>query len=83
MIKIEKPSDPGQRRQLSYQSSGEADSSGNTVDQKGKSDKEEHSGNDQEIRFSVVTTETGILTKKMYRENGTLIKDSSGCRMFA
>jgi putative DNA primase/helicase len=83
MTKIEKPSDPGQRRQLSYQSSGEADSSSNTVDQKGKSDKEEHSGNDQEIRFSVVTTETGILTKKMYRENGTLIKDSSGCRMFA
>jgi len=76
MTKIEKPSDPGQRRQLSYQSSGEADSSGNTVDPKGKSDKEEHSGNDQEIRFSVVTTETGILTKKMYREKNLHVDES-------
>ena len=39
------------------------------------------SDDNQEIQFSVITSERGSLTKRMSLQDGELVKDSSGCRL--
>lgn len=79
--KKERPSIPGQGRRPSNKSSNKSNSSAIIIDQNGIPDKSIVNNAEPEIRFSVVATTKGILTKRMRLKGGEVLKDSTSCRM--